>query len=47
MQFLYLLESIRNPVLNAIMSLITMLGEETVVIVMAVLITVHLDGVII
>ena len=38
MQFLYLLESIRNPVLNAIMSVITMLGEETVVIVLAVLI---------
>lgn len=38
MQFLYLLESIRNPVLNALMSLITMLGEETVVIVMAVLV---------
>ncbi len=38
MKFLYLLESVRNPVLNVIMSLITMLGEETVVIVLAVLI---------
>ncbi len=38
MQFLYLLERVRNPVLNAIMSLITMLGEETVVIVIAVLV---------
>ncbi len=38
MSFLYLLESVRNPVLNVIMSLITKLGEETVVIVLAVLI---------
>ena len=38
MQFLYLLEGIRNPVLNTLMSLITTLGEETVVIVMAVLV---------
>lgn len=29
MQFLYWLESIRNPILDAIMSVITMLGEET------------------
>ena len=30
MQFLYFLESIRNPFLDAVFSLITMLGEETV-----------------
>ena len=38
MQFLYLLEGVRNPAMNAIMSLVTMLGEETIVIVMAVLV---------
>ena len=38
MQILYLLESIRNPALNAIMSIVTMLGEETVIIVLAVLV---------
>ena len=31
MEFLYLLEGIRNPVLDAIVSLVTKLGEETIV----------------
>ncbi len=38
MKFLYFLQSIRNPVLDFIMSLITTFGEETIVIVMAVVI---------
>lgn len=37
MELLYLLESIRNPVLNAIVSVITYLGGETVFIVVALL----------
>ena len=31
MEFLYLLEGIRNPVLDTIVSLVTKLGEETIV----------------
>lgn len=38
MQVLYFLQSIRTPILDAIMSFITTFGEETIVIVMAVLI---------
>ena len=38
MEFLYFLQSIRNPVLDAIIAFITTFGEETIVIVMAVLI---------
>ena len=36
MQFLYLLESIRNPVLDAFFSLITLLGDETLFIAIAI-----------
>ncbi len=38
MDFLYLLESIRNPVLDTAMSLITRLGEETAFLVLALII---------
>ncbi len=38
MEFLYFLESIRNPVLDAIFSIITHLGEETFFLVFAILI---------
>ena len=37
MEFLYFLESLRNPVCDALFSLITMLGEETVFIVVGIL----------
>ncbi len=37
MQFLYLLEKIRNPVLDFVFSLITHIGEETVFLVLALL----------
>ena len=36
MQFLYLLESIRNPVLDAFFSLVTLLGDETLFIAIAI-----------
>ncbi len=35
MQFLYFLEGLRTPVMNAIMSVVTLFGEETVFIVLA------------
>ncbi|MBE6620689.1 MAG: phosphatase PAP2 family protein [Ruminococcaceae bacterium] len=38
MSFLYFLESIRNPILDAIMSVVTMLGEETIFLGIALLI---------
>ena len=38
MSFLYWLESIRNPVLDAIMSTITHLGEETFFLIISLLI---------
>ena len=37
MEFLYFLESLRNPFCDALFSLITTLGEETIFIVMAIL----------
>lgn len=43
MSFLYFLESIRNPVLDAIMSVITMVGEETLFLAIAMLIFWCLD----
>lgn len=43
MQFLYWLESIRNPILDAVMSVITMAGEETVFLAVALLIFWCLD----
>jgi undecaprenyl-diphosphatase len=43
MSFLYWLESIRNPVLDAIMSVITMVGEETIFLAIALLIFWCLD----
>ena len=38
MQVLYFFESIRNPVLNFLMSLVTRLGEETIFIALAILV---------
>jgi len=38
MSFLYLLESIRNPLLDALMSAVTKLGEETTFLVIAILV---------
>jgi membrane-associated phospholipid phosphatase len=38
MGFLYLLESIRNPVLDTVMSLVTRLGEETAFLVLALIV---------
>ena len=43
MSFLYFLESIRNPVLDAIMSVITMVGEETLFLAISMLIFWCLD----
>ena len=43
MSFLYWLESIRNPILDAIMSLVTMVGEETIFLAIALLIFWCLD----
>ncbi|MBR5616383.1 MAG: phosphatase PAP2 family protein [Clostridia bacterium] len=43
MSFLYWLESIRNPILDAIMSVITMVGEETIFLAIALLIFWCLD----
>ena len=43
MSFLYFLESIRNPILDAIMSVVTMVGEETIFLAIALLIFWCLD----
>jgi undecaprenyl-diphosphatase len=43
MSFLYWLESIRNPILDTIMSLVTMVGEETIFLAIALLIFWCLD----
>ena len=43
MSFLYWLESIRNPILDAIMSVVTMVGEETLFLAIALLIFWCLD----